>query len=161
MAPIRFEPVTDPLRLSAVLEARGPAGAFVLTDDQVAAIGGGKKAFPVTVSVDGRTVALRLARMGGENLIGLSKAARAEVGVELGSTYDVEISADAGERTVEVPDDLASALTAEPAVEAAFAAMAYSHRKEYVRWITEAKKAETRATRVAKAIEMIKAGETR
>lgn len=153
--------VTDALHLTATLEPRGPAGAFLLTDEQVAAIGGGKKAFPVTVSIDGRTLALRLARMGGENMIGLSQAARAEARVEIGSTYDVEISADAGERTVEVPDDLAAALAAEPALEASFTRMAYSHRKEYVRWITEAKKAETRATRVAKAVEMISAGETR
>ena len=94
-------------------------------------------------------------------MIGTSKAARAEAGVELGSSYDIEITADAAERTIEVPDDLNAALAAEPAVEATFTSMAYSHRKEYVRWITEAKKAETRAARVAKAVELIRAGRTR
>ena len=153
--------MTDPLRLSATLEPRGPAGAFLLTDEQVATLGGSKKAFPVTVSVNGRSVAVRLARMGGENMIGMSKAARAEAGVELDYSYDIEITADASERTIEVPDDLNAALAAEPAVEATFASMAYSHRKEYVRWITEAKKADTRTARVAKAAQMIRAGQTR
>jgi Bacteriocin-protection, YdeI or OmpD-Associated/Domain of unknown function (DUF1905) len=153
--------VTDPLRLTATLVPRGPAGAFLLTDAQVATLGGGRKAFPVTVSVNGRSVPLRLARMGGENMIGMSKAARAEAGVELGSSYDIEIAADAAERTIEVPADLDAALAAEPAVGATFASMAYSHRKEFVRWITEAKKAETRDARIAKAVEMIRAGQTR
>ena len=127
----------------------------------MASIGGGKKAFPVSVTVNGTTLSLRLARMGGENMIGLAKAARAQAGVELGATYDVEIAAATGERTVEVPDDFRTALDASAEIAASFDAMAYSHRKEYVRWITEAKKTETRATRVAKAVEMIAAGQTR
>jgi hypothetical protein len=153
--------MTDILRLTATLEPRGPAGAFVLTDEQVATLGGGKKAFPVSVTVNGTTLALRLARMGGENMIGLSRAARGQAGVDLGSTYDVEISVDAGERTVEVPDDLAAALAADPRAQAAFTAMSYSHRKEFARWVAEAKKPETRAGRVAKSVEMIRSGRTR
>ena len=149
------------LRLAATLEQRGPAGAFVLTDEQVAALGGGKKTFPVRVAVNGTALALRLARMGGENLIGLARAARDQAGVDIGSTYDVEISLDSGERAVEVPDDLAAALETEPAVQAAFAALAYAHRKEFVRWITEAKREVTRADRVAKTVEMVRAGLTR
>src|SRR5690348_14596042 len=85
------------------LEPRGPAGAFVLTEEQAAALGGGRKAFPVRVEVNGTTLALRLARMGGENLIGLAKTARAEAGVEIGSAYEVRITADEAERVVEVP----------------------------------------------------------
>jgi hypothetical protein len=149
------------LRLTAVLEPRGPAGAFVLTDEQVAKLGGGRKTFPVKVSVNGTALALRLARMGGENMIGLARAAREEAGVDIGAAYDVEIAVDVGERTVEVPDDLAAALGADPAVHAAFSALAYSHRKEFVRWIVEAKRDATRAGRVAKAVEMIRARQTR
>ena len=149
------------LRVTATLEPRGPAGAFVLTDEQVAALGGGTKAFPVRVTVNGVTLALRLARMGGESLIGLAKAARAQAGVEIGVRYDVEIAPDVDERTVEVPDDLAAALAADPAVQAAFTALAYSHRKEYVRWITEAKRTTTRADRIAKTVEMIRENRTR
>ena len=153
--------MADVVKLHATLESRGPGGAFLLTDEHVAAIGGGKKAFPVTVAVNGHTLSLRLARMGGENMIGLAKAARAAAGGELGGTYDIEVAADAGERTIEVPDDLAAALSAAPPAADMFAKLAPSHRKEYVRWVTEAKKAETRASRIAKAVEMVLAGETR
>jgi hypothetical protein len=149
------------LRLTATLEPRGPAGAFVLTDDQVAALGGGKKTFPVRVSVNGTTLALRLARMGGENMIGLARAVREQAGVQIGSSYTVEIVPDAGDRPVTVPEDLAGALATDPDVEAAFAALAYSHRKEFVRWVTEAKRETTRAERVGKTVDMVRAGQTR
>ena len=148
------------LRLKVTLEPRGPAAAIVLTDDQVATLGDGKKTFPVRVEVAGTTVALRLARMGGENLIGFSKAARAEAGVEIGGSYLVVIARDDGERTVDVPDDLASALRSGRAL-TKFEALAYSHRKENVRWVTEAKRPQTRADRIAKTVEMVRAGQTR
>jgi hypothetical protein len=153
--------MAETLRLTATLEPRGPAGAFVLTDDQVAEISGGKKAFPVRVRVNGHDLPLRLARMGGENMIGLAKAARQQAGVEIGTAYDVEIALDDTPRTVDVPADLATALAADPAADKAFAAMPFTHRKEYVRWVTEAKRDTTRADRIAKAIEMVRTGKTR
>jgi hypothetical protein len=149
------------LQLTAVLEPRGPAGAFVLTDEQVATLGGGAKAFPVAVTVNGVTLPLRLARMGGESLVGLATAARTRAGVEVGESYDVTIVRDDVERAVEVPSDLAAALAADPAVEAAFAALAPSHRKEFVRWVTEAKREQTRMLRVEQTVEMVRAGRTR
>lgn len=148
------------LRITTTLEPRGPAAAILLTDEQVASLGDGKKSFPVSVTLNGTRATLRLARMGGENLVGFSKAARADAGVEIGGTYEVLIEMDAGERTVEVPADLAKALKA-GRVDKPFAALAYSHRKEYVRWITEAKKQETRDRRIAQAVEMVRAGRTR
>lgn len=147
--------------VAAPLEQRGPAGAFLLTDEQVAALGGGRKAFPVRVSLNGTTLALRVARMGGENLIGLARAAREQAGVEIGSGYDIEIGLDSEERTVDVPDDLAAALAADPAARTAFTALAYAHRKEFVRWVGEARKEATRAGRVAKTVDMVRAGLTR
>jgi hypothetical protein len=153
--------MAEVLSLTLTLEARGPAGAFVLSDDQVAAVGGGRRAFPVRITVNDVTLPLRLARMGGENMIGLARAARERAGVKIGSAYQVEIVADDGERTVEVPDDLADALAGDAPARAAFEALAYSHRKEFVRWITEAKRDATRAQRVAKTVEMLRAGQHR
>ncbi len=153
--------MSEVLHLTATLHPRGPAGAFVLTDDQVAAIGAGRKTFPVTVRLNGHTLRLRLARMGEENLIGLSKAARAEGEVEIGSTLDVEIAADLTPREVELPADLAAALAGDAAASATYERLPYSHRKEYVRWITEAKREQTRLDRVAKAVEMLRDGRHR
>ncbi|WP_436532367.1 YdeI/OmpD-associated family protein [Actinoplanes sp. HUAS TT8] len=149
------------LNLTLTLESRGPAGAFLLTDEQVAAVGDGKKAFPVQVTVNDVTLALRLARMGGENMIGLAKAVRAKAKVEIGSAYEVTIAAEAGERTVETPPELDAALAGDAQARAAYEKLAYSHRKEFARWITEAKREATRTDRVAKTLEMLKAGEHR
>lgn len=153
--------MTETLRLTATLEKRGPAGAFVLTDEQVLALGGGRKAFPVKVVVNGTPLALRLARMGGENLIGLARAARDLAGLDIGAAYPVEIVADDEERLVDVPEDLVVALAAEPTAEAAFNALAPSHRKEFVRWVGEAKRESTRADRIAKTVEMVREGRRR
>ena len=61
-------------------------------------------------------------------------------------------------RRVQVPPDLLEALEAKPNALKVFEALAYTHRKEYVGWIVEAKREETRLTRVRKAVEMIEAG---
>ncbi|WP_336032747.1 YdeI/OmpD-associated family protein [Geodermatophilus sp. FMUSA9-8] len=143
--------MTSELRLTTTLERRGPAAAIVLTDEQAASLGGGAKAFPVRITIGAATVEARLARMGGENLVGLSKERRAALGVDTGDTVDVVLVHDAAERTVEVPDDLAEALTA-AGVRDAFDALAYSHRKEHARSVTEAKKPETRARRVSAVV---------
>ena len=133
----------------------------MLTDEQVAALGDGKKAFPVQLSVNGTALRLRVARMGGMNLIGMSRAVRDQAGVAIGSSYQLEIRIDDEQRTIEIPDDLAEALAAETATEAAFRALSYTHRKEFVRWVTEAKKPATRTARISTAVDMIRAGRTR
>ncbi|GAA2867549.1 YdeI/OmpD-associated family protein [Microbacterium arabinogalactanolyticum] len=143
------------LRAHKILQPMGPAGAIVLDDDEVAILSTAK-AFPVVVAIGGRTARLRLARMGGQNLIGFSKAVRAEMGVELGDEFDVVIAADAAERTVEIPAALAEALASDPAAKAAFDALSYTRRKEIARGISEAKQDATRERRLAKALEELR-----
>lgn len=153
--------MTTPIRATVRLEPRGPAAAIILSDEQVQALGDGAKTFPVKVTVDGRfTFDGRVARMGGENLVGLNKATRTAAGVSAGDTIEVEIALDTAERAVEVPEDLAEAMAAAGVAEA-FAALAPSHRKEYVRWITEAKKSETRQKRIVEAVAKIGEGKPR
>lgn len=143
------------LRVHTLLEASGPATAIVLTDEQVASFGAGK-AFPVAVTIGDRTARLRLTRMGGRNLIGLSKAARAELGVEIGDEVDAVIRLDAGERTIDEPAELTAALDADPALRTAFDALNYSTRKEHARAVGEAKQEATRDRRIAKIVEALR-----
>ena len=144
------------LHLNTVLEPHGPAAAIVLTDEQVAAFGAGK-AFPVVVDFGDRRIRLRLARMGGLNMIGFSKAARAEVGVEPGQEIDVTITVDTAEREVVLPPALTTELDADPALRAAFDALSYSKRKEHARQVAEAKTDETRVRRVEKVLAALRA----
>ena len=148
------------VKLRAVLEPRGPAAAVVLTDEQVATLGAGKTP-PVRVTINGTTVQARIGRMGGENLLGLSKQLRTDLGVEIGQTVDVVIAPDAQPRTVEVPEELAAALAADSDARAAFDALAPSHRKEFARWVAEAKRQETRSSRVEQTVQMLRDGRTR
>jgi hypothetical protein len=128
----------------------------LLDDDEVARVGGGRKAFPVRVTVNGHTLRLRVARMGGENMIGFSKAARQEAGLEPGDEIDVEIALDDAPREVEVPAGLQTALDGDPDARRAFDALSFTHRKEYARWVAEAKKPETRDRRIAETLERLK-----
>ena len=130
------------------LEPRGPAAAIVLTDEQVAELGGGPKVFPVRVTVEGHTFPGRVARMGGENLVGLNRAVRDAAGVAVGQEVQVHLELDANERAVVVPEDLAAVLDADPAVRGAFDALSPSRRKELVGWVEEAKRPETRTRRL-------------
>lgn len=140
------------LRLNITLETRGPATAILLGDEQVAELSTAK-AFPVIVSIGDATARLRLARMGGENMIGLSKANRALLAVETGDTVDVVITPDLAERTAELPAELVAALAADGVARRAFESLSLSRRKEMARSISEAKQAATRERRLAKVLE--------
>jgi hypothetical protein len=149
------------IQFRAPLQPRGPAAAVVLDDAQVAAVGEGARRFPVVATVNGYTWRTSVARMGGEFLLGLSKEVRQGAAVEAGDEVEVTVELDTAPREVEVPEALAAALAADPQAQASFDHLAFSHRKEYARWIAEAKQQETRQRRVEQALEMIRAGKTR
>jgi hypothetical protein len=149
------------LTTTAELVARGPAAAVVLTDEQVEAVGEGAKRFPVRATINGHALRLSVARMRGEFLLGLSRANREAAGVQAGDTVELVLELDEGPREVPTPPALAAALAADPEAHRIYDALAYTHRKEYARWIDEAKRQETRDRRVATAIEMLHAGKTR
>jgi hypothetical protein len=132
----------------------------VLDDEQVATVGEGAKRFPVVATVNGHSWRTTVARMGGEFLVGLNRAVREAAGVEAGDTVDAGIELDSAPREVDVPDVLATALAADPTALAAFDTLAYTHRKEYARWVAEAKREDTRHRRVGQALEMLRAGKT-
>ncbi|MCY9694519.1 YdeI/OmpD-associated family protein [Paenibacillus alginolyticus] len=89
--------------------------------------------------------------------IGLVKTPRSERLANRANTSANAESA-AGEKVVIVPDDLAVAFRANPKAADFFATLSYSNRKEYVQWITEAKREETRSARVVKTVEKLLQG---
>lgn len=62
---------------------------------------------------------------------------------------------------IEIPSDLAAALKSNPAATKVFTAFSPSCQREYIEWLTEAKREETRAKRLAQAIDMISEGKQR
>jgi uncharacterized protein YdeI (YjbR/CyaY-like superfamily) len=127
----------------------------VVPDDVVAALGGGKRA-PVMVTVNGYSYRSTIMVMGGIAKLPLAQEHRAAAGVEGGQEVEVDLVLDTAPREVAVPEDFAAALRAAGAEEA-FARLAFTHRKEHVRAIEDAKTAETRGRRIAKAVETVQA----
>jgi hypothetical protein len=144
------------LQLTTTLQARGPAAAVILDDDQISAIGKGKKRFPVRATINGYSWRTTVTPMRGEYLLGLNKEVRAGASVEAGDTVEVLIELDTEPREIEVPEALATALAGDAVARATFEGMSFTHRKEYVRWIEEAKRDETREKRVAQALERLR-----
>jgi len=89
--------------------------------------------------------------------LGMPKAIREQTGKGLGDTIEVVLWKDEEVRTVEVPAKFKKLMKKEGLLPV-FKELSYTYRKEYCRWITEAKKEETRLKRLEKAIEMLKKG---
>jgi hypothetical protein len=146
------------MKFRATVELGGKTATGIeVPGDVVAALGSGNRP-AVTVTVGGHSYRTTVARMGGRFLVPLSAENRTAAGVAAGDQVDVDIETDTAPREVAVPGDLAAALARDGAARANFDALSYTHRKEWVRWIEEAKKAETRASRLAKTVESLHAG---
>ena len=124
-------------------------------DDVVEALGAGKRP-PVQVTVAGYTYRTTVAPTAGGFYVPLSAEHRAAAGVAAEQEVDVRVELDTAPREVVLPEDLASAM--DDAARSAFDGLAYSHQKEWVRWVEEAKKPETRAARIEKTVEALRAG---
>ena len=116
---------------------------------------------PLKVTIRGYTWRTTPGVYGGVAYIGLNKDVRAAAGVDAGDRVRVAIELDTEPRTVTVPDDLQAALADEREAREAFEKLSYTHRREYVAWIEEAKRPETRARRVAGTVEGVLAGRHR
>lgn len=119
------------------------------------ALGAGKRP-PVKVTVGEYSYASSVGAMGGQSLIPFSAAHRAASGLKGGDRVAVTLVLDTAPRTVELPTDLAAALT-RAGVLAAFEASAPSAKKEFVRQVESAKAAETRQRRIEKIIASLEA----
>ena len=143
-------------RTSVELGGKTATGLHV-PDDVVSALAGGKRP-AVQVTIGGHTYRTTVAPMGGRFLVPLSAENRAAAGVAAGDEVEVDITLDTAPREITVPDDLAGALASDSRAQQFFDALSFSHRKEWVRWVEEAKKADTRSSRISKAVEALSEG---
>ncbi|MGZ4471502.1 MAG: YdeI/OmpD-associated family protein [Nocardioidaceae bacterium] len=154
------------MEFRATLRQNGKtATGIAVPADVVEALGGGKRpAVTVTLTPAGGapyTYRTTVAPRGDEFLVPVSAAVRAAAGVAAGDDLDVDLALDTAPRTVDVPADLAEALAPHPEAVAFLEGLPPSHRKAYVVWVEEAKRSQTRATRVARAVEMLREGRRR
>lgn len=116
---------------------------------------------PVKVDFEGEAYQGSLANMGTGPLLVVLKGIRERLGKQPGDTVHVRLWHDTAPRIVVVPDDLTQVLAEHPKARATWEGLSNSHRREYVRWIDDAKKAETRAVRLAKTVALLAEGKSR
>jgi hypothetical protein len=139
---------------AAILPApRG--GAYVEVPAGVVAALGGKGRVAVCATFDGIAYRGSIVSMGGSKVLGVLKEIRSTLGKAPGDRVSVTVEADLGERALTLPDDVRLALSDAGLLER-FAALSFSHQREYVTWIEEAKQAATRARRVRQTIERVR-----
>jgi hypothetical protein len=147
-------------RFTTTIELQGKTATFFAVPLDVRAVFGRARP-PVRVTIGGHTYRSTVAVYGDRYFLPLNRANRAAAGVAAGDTVLVEVDADDELRTVDVPAELQEALEADPKARTAFDALSFTHRREYVEWVAEAKRDDTKLRRAAKAVEDLRAGKTR
>ena len=118
----------------------------------------GKARAPVRGTVNGYPFRTTVATYGGRYFLGFRREIREAAGFEDGDKLAVVLELDDAPRTVEVPPELQAALAADAEARATFDGLSYTHRREYVEWVSGAKREETRRARVERAVGMLRDG---
>ena len=150
-----------PMKFESRLEPMGPRGAWtcIAIPFNVHEAFGTRARVPVKGTVNGFPFRSSVFPTGGgAHFMMVNKEMQRGAGVQSGDLVSVSIEKDAAPRTVDVPQDLASPLSEHLEARERFQKIPYSHRKEYVDWITSAKRSETRARRIEKALDMLAEG---
>ncbi len=139
-----------------MIEGKG-GGAGIMFPYDVQQEFGTRGNVPVKATLDGAPYTGSLMNCGAMgHTLGVLKGIREQIGKGPGDTIDVVVWKDEVVRTVEIPAAFKTLLEKEGLL-AGFEKMSYTHRKEYIRWIEEAKKEETRQRRMQKAVAQFRA----
>jgi len=149
------------IQFSAILEKPddGMDTAFISIPFDVSEVFGTRGQVKVNAWFDGEPYRGILANMGtGCHVIIVRKDVRSAIGKKVGDRVQVEIEQDKTERTVEVPAAMNKALKKNASARKFFESLSYTNRKEYVNWIVDAKKEETKEKRLGLLVEKLAAG---
>lgn len=146
------------MRFRAVIQLHGKTATGIHVPAEVVASLGPSKRPPVRVTINGHTYRSSVAPMGGEFMLGVSAENRTSAGVAAGDTVDVDIELDTEPREMTAPPDFSDALEQDADAKQFFGGLSYSNKRRIVMGIEEAKTAETRQRRIAKAVGMLREG---
>jgi uncharacterized protein YdeI (YjbR/CyaY-like superfamily) len=130
------------------------SATFILIPNAIMKQFGGRIRVPVVVTIKGITHRTTICNMGMGPMVGIPVGVRKESAIKHGDRIAISMEPDQKERTVSLPPDFVKAMT--DAERRAFGWMAYTHRKEYVQWIEDAKKPDTRVRRIESAREKLR-----
>ena len=146
----------QPLTFRTVLQ--GDSGMFVEVPPGILQALGPARRPAVRVVINGVELRTTIAVYGGRSLIGLRREIREAAQVSLGETLELAVELDTAARVVELPDDLAAVLAADPEASRRFESLSFTNRKEYVGWVLQARTPSTRERRIADTPELLKSG---
>jgi hypothetical protein len=149
------------MRFRATLQSNGKTATGIRVPPEVVAALGTSRKPAVRVTIAGHTYRSTIATRSGVFLLGVSAENRQAAGVAAGDELDVDLELDTEPREVAVPPDLAEALASDAQARRFFDSLTHSQQQWYVLPIEQAKAAETRERRVAKAIAMLREGRKR
>lgn len=118
----------------------------------------GSKRVKVKATFDGVEYQGSVVSMGGCYMLGLTQEIRNKIGKGFGDEIFVTLEKDIEERTVEVPEDFQTAMNSNETALSTFNSLSFTSKKEYVTWITSAKREATRLDRVIKAVNLLSEG---
>jgi hypothetical protein len=145
---------------ATVEQAERTATGIEVPETVVEGLGAGKRP-PVRVTINGYTYRSTVAPMGGAYMVGVSAENRAAAGVKGGETHDIELTLDSAPREVELPEDFAAALAADPEAGRTFDALSPSNKGYHTALIAGAKSDETRRRRIEKQVAALHDGRPR
>ena len=148
------------MRFRATIRLGGKTATGIQVPAEIVESLGSSRRPPVRVTINGHTYRSTVAVMGGQFMLPVSAEQRENAGVAAGDEVDVDIELDTEPREVTVPPDLAEALDGDADAKRFFEGLSYSHKRRHVLAIEDAKTAETRQRRVAKAVSMLREGRT-
>ena len=130
-------------KFTARIESAGGGGAYVLFPYDTEKEFGTKARVPVKALFDGVAYTGSLVKYGRpEHMLPILKEIREQIGKGSGDMVEVVLERDGAVRIVDVPPPFAALLKKEKLL-AGFEKLSFTHRKEYCRWIGEARKEET------------------
>jgi hypothetical protein len=140
------------MRFRATLLGHGKSATGVEVPPEVLAALGPSKRPKVKVTIGDHTYRSSVAARGEVYLLGVSAEVRASTGAATGDELEIELELDEAPRVVDVPEDLAQAISAEPAAQEFFDRLSYSNQRRLVLAVESAKTVETRQRRIAKTV---------
>ncbi len=146
------------MRFQATLELGGKTATGIQVPPEVLAALGSSKRPAVRVSINGHTYRSTIAPIGGAFMLPVSAEQRANAGIAAGDVVEVDLELDNEPREVTVPPDFKDALERDADAKRVFDSLSYSNKRRHVFAIEEAKTAETRQRRIAKAVGTLRDG---
>lgn len=144
-------------RFRSVIEsARGPGATVAKIPPDVTAALGGLKQMRITGTLNGTPFRSSTMPYRGAFYLGVHKATREAAGVDVGDEVELTVVRDDSPRVLELAPELEAAFAAEPELRRRFDALSFSRRRELAEPVSEAKKPETRAARVERALERLR-----